>query len=196
LLKVLDMPHTLLMSLEQFTAVSAHLLESQREQVGFVFARVTANGEGVQFTAADSYLCEPADYDHAAVDHVQLTDEAQQRIIKTAWDSGCALVELHSHPFVIPRAKELAFQPTACFSPYDARGLAEFAPHVQWRLKGKPYAAIVFGPRDFDALVWPTRGVRPERLDRLQAGERVMRPTGLTLAAPRLLELLESEARP
>jgi hypothetical protein len=190
------MPHALIMTVEQLTAIHARLLESQGEQVGFVFARVTANEEGVEFTAADLYLCEPADYDHVAIDHVQLTDEAQGRIIKTAWDSGYALVELHSHPFVIPRPKELAAPPTACFSPYDASGLAEFVPHIQWRLKGQPYAAVVFGPRDFDALVWPRRGVRPEPLDRLQAGERVMRPTGLTLAAPRLLQLLESEARP
>jgi len=183
------------MSSEQLTAVQAHLLESQEEQVGFVFARVNVNEEGVEFTAADLYLCEPADYDRQAIDHVQLTDEAEGRIIKTAWDKGCALVELHSHPFVALRTEESALQPIACFSPYDARGLAEFVPHVQWRLKGQPYAAVVFSPRDFDALVWPTRGGRPEPLDRLQAAERVMRPTGRTLTCPKLQHLLGMEAR-
>lgn len=184
------MLHSLLLSTDQLTSLRTHLLGSDEEQAAFVFARVERSDRGVAFTGAEVYLCKAEDYDDRSVGHVELTDEAESRIIKVAWDARCALVEAHSHPLPGSRASTGALHEGTRFSPYDIRGLTEFVPHIQWRLKGLPYAALVFGPTDFDALVWPSRAIGPEPLHELRAGSRVERPTGCTLASPYLLELL------
>jgi hypothetical protein len=45
-------------------------------------------------------------------------------------------------------------------------GFQEWVPHIMWRLRQRPYVAVVVTPDSFDALVW-------------QAGDQVMRPRGL-----------------
>jgi hypothetical protein len=66
------------------------------------------------------------------------------RVIKLAHERNAILLEVHSHPSGQP----------ACFSPADIFGLVEFVPHIRWRLKGKPYAALVFGRNSVDGLAW------------------------------------------
>lgn len=176
------MTNVLFLEPEMLDKLRNHLLSGDGEQVAFIFAEATSTEEsGVWLSALELHLCTADDYDSSAFDHISLTDEAQQSIVKRAWDRRVALVELHSHP------ESLA---PACFSPFDARGLSEFAPHVRWRLKGQPYAALVFGPSDFDSLVWRTTGKGPELLY-LDLGARLS-PTGRTLAVPQLAALLES----
>ena len=76
--------------------------------------------------------------------HVTLADEVRPRLIKTAWDSGHCLIEAHSHG---PRGP-------AEFSRSDLLGFDDWVPHVRWRLRGRPYAALVVAGRSWDALAW------------------------------------------
>lgn len=156
----------------EYGAVRRHLLQNRLEQVAFVFAQAEATGDGVHFRADDYYLVPPEDFDVQSEFHVSLTDEAQARIIKMAWDRRAALVDIHSHPRGGPRVK---------FSPSDLAGFGDFVPHVRWRLKGQPYLALVVAPSSFDALVWST-GADVEPLAALEAGRRTHLPTNLTLA--------------
>lgn len=176
------MANVLIITPERYAELSQHLLAGREEQVAFIFASTSESSGGVVFQSVEHYLCRPGDYDDQARYHVELTDEAQARIIKIAWDRRVALVELHSHPML---------DAAAAFSSYDVRGLSEFVPHIRWRLKGQPYAALVLGPHSFDALVWRTGVGNPETLLHLEVGEQHLRPTNRTFLAPDLFALLK-----
>jgi hypothetical protein len=112
--------------------------------------------------------------------HVTLTDEMRPQIIKWASDAGASLVEAHSH----------GDTDLACFSPSDLCGLQEWVPHLWWRLRGWPYAAIVTTGEAFDAIAWIDGPDRPEQIHHLQIiGDGVRTATALTL--PRLHDLKE-----
>ena len=72
-------------------------------------------------------------------------------------------LEVHSHLGKYP----------AEFSGSDYYGFEEFVPHVRWRLKGQPYAAIVFTKKDADGFVWLDRGNRPYRLRGIEIDGRI-----------------------
>jgi len=46
------------------------------------------------------------------------------------------------------------------FSPSDIAGFREFVPHIHWRLKGKPYGAVVVAPASIDAALWEENALR------------------------------------
>src|SRR5205823_8524054 len=122
-------------------------LQNRNEQVAFLFANVDIGQGATIFRPADSYLAQRSDFDVHAAFHVALTDEARAQIIKQAWDSGTSLVEFHSHPHDCSRTM---------FSPTDLLGLEQFVPHCWWRLRGRPYLAVVVAHQSFDALAWIT----------------------------------------
>lgn len=166
------MAHELTIGRDAFDEIRRHLLKGHDEQAAFVFAEIDAVGGDLLFTAVDHYLAGPEDFEYQSGYHIALTDEALGRTIKMAWDRRSALVELHSHPD--PRFP-------IGFSPSDMSGLEQVVPHVRWRLRGKPYLAIVVGPLGFDALVWNGDGKNPEPLERIVVGTEALRPSGLTL---------------
>jgi hypothetical protein len=94
-------------------------------------------------------------------------------MIKRAHDLNASVIELHSHPF----------SKHAEFSPSDLSGFSEFIPHVWWRLKGRPYAAIVLAPTGFDSLAWLENPTTPNGLLQIQAGSTLITPTGFTYSA-------------
>ena len=147
-----------------------HLLDSDSEQVAFAFAEAICSEDGVIFRVVDVYLVPPNELLTQHAYHISLTDEAQAKIIKAAWDARSALIEFHSH---------LDFRFSARFSPSDLDGLDTFVPHVRWRLKGQPYLAVVVAPSGFDALVW--RKVDPEALDCIDVGCHSLKPTNSTI---------------
>lgn len=102
--------------------------------------------------------------------HFELTDETSARVIKRAHDLGASLVEFHSHtgPW------------RAAFSPSDQLGFQEFVPHVWWRLKGKPYLAIVVTQTDFDGLAWTVGPKTPQHLDGIVVEGTVFAATQLS----------------
>jgi hypothetical protein len=168
------MRHSLALTVDMYDKLRAHLLQSSEEQVAFIFAETIDSGDGVIFLARDVYLVVRDELLVQEHYHVSLTDDAQAKIIKMAWDRRLALVEVHSHPRVDGGAQ---------FSPSDLWGFDEFVPHVRWRLRGSPYLAVVVGPSDFDALVW--RDHSPEPLASIQVDDSVFEPTGMTLQALR-----------
>ena len=104
-------------------------------------------------------------------EYLEMADATRARLIKRAHDLGASLVEMHSHPGPWP----------AAFSPSDRMGLKETVPHMWWRLKGRPYLAIVVAPSDFDALLWLDNPHVPRPLDGVLAGKRLLRPTNKSL---------------
>ena len=103
--------------------------------------------------------------------HLTLRDGVRAEAIKWAWDNDSCLVEAHSH----------GANRSACFSPSDVSGLDEWVPHLWWRLRGRPYAAIVIAGDTFDALAWIDGANKPEQVAHLAADNELHRPTALTL---------------
>jgi hypothetical protein len=104
--------------------------------------------------------------------HLVLRDDTRAEIIKWAWDSGASLVEVHSHDFGLAR-----------FSPSDLDGLEDWVPHLWWRLRGRPYGAIVIDGETIDALAWIDDDHTPEQvIDLTVEGGEVVASTELTLA--------------
>ncbi len=151
--------------------VKRFLLQNEQEQVVFLLFSHFYEEDKVIFEIKDTYLV-PQDELNGSSYSVKLKDDAQAKIIKWAWDKGLALGEIHSHPF--------SRQATA-FSYSDIAGLKEFVPHVWWRLKNKPYFAMVFGKKDYDALVWLNNPNAPQRVEGILIGDVLLKPTNQTI---------------
>lgn len=149
-----------------------HLLKGWREEAAFLFAEIREDRDETMILARESYLVRAEEFAGHSGYHVALKDEVQQRIIKRAWDTERALVELHVHHGTWP----------AAFSAVDVEGLLAFAPHVVWRLR-RPYLALVVAESSFDALFWPSKDSLPLALDEMHVDEKTLRPTLRTLAA-------------
>lgn len=157
---------------DQYERLRAHL-RGHLEQVAFTLAEFDAQSH--VFAIKELIVVEGDALDDQRVDYIELGDDVQRAIIKRAWDSGLCLVEAHSH----------GDRGYAAFSRADEIGFAEWVPHLWWRLKGRPYAAIVMaGPEDFDAIAWVDGADLPEQVTHLDViGGARLRPTGMTLKA-------------
>ncbi|MFQ5803614.1 MAG: hypothetical protein ACE5JQ_12025 [Candidatus Methylomirabilales bacterium] len=165
---------------EVYTALQAHLLpaDSETEEAAFVFAHGAMDEGETVFRYAEWLAITPEGFVQRSEGYLELTDETRARVIKRAHDLGASIAEFHSHPF----------PGRAAFSLSDRAGLTEFVPHALWRLKGRPYIAVVVAPTSFDGLVWSPDAKTPRRLDGIMVGGRVLRPTGLTLRRWRLID--------
>lgn len=173
----------------EWDALRSHLLQNDVEQAAIAFARpvgrkdasgdaVWADGPGSRvLQVVETYCCTEADFSFQSAFHIALTDEAQARLIKRAWDLRAAFVELHSH--VGFDSKSAA--PVAAFSPSDLSGFEEFVPHVRWRLRGAPYVAIVVTGAEFDAMVWDGESKLPMALVAVDVDGEALTPSGRTL---------------
>ena len=142
------------------------------ERVAFIFAAVSKTNDSIRLQFREWYPVKPDEYEYQSLWYVELKDEMCPKVIKMAFDLDASIVELHSHPYSRP----------AGFSFSDLAGFDEFVPHVWWRLKGKPYAAIVFSHSDFDALIWIDDPRTPQQLTEIIVGEEHLYPNGLTLS--------------
>ena len=149
----------------QFCQLKTHLIPPRHEveQVAFLFVTPCQSSGILRLVCEDISCCAPDDLDHQSAYHVSLKDETKASLIKKAHDTGCALVELHSH---IGKA-------SAQFSPSDYFGFEEFVPHVRWRLKGAPYAALVMTERDMDGFIWAGQGTTAARLQGIEVDGRL-----------------------
>jgi len=154
-----------------FDDLLTHLLPpgSEREEAAFLFVRPIAD-EGT-FEVVEWANLEPADFDTQAGDYLELADETRARLIKRAHDLDASLVEMHSHPGPYP----------AAFSFADRRGLKDTVPYMWWRLRKRPYFAVVVAPTGFDALAWLTNPNVPQPLGAIQSGDRRFCPTNNSL---------------
>ncbi|OCK55072.1 Mov34/MPN/PAD-1 family protein [Bradyrhizobium sp. LMTR 3] len=151
----------------------AHLLpsDSEEEQAAFLFARAVRSDHQVTFEVAETRKLGPGDFIVQQEDYLELADETRAKLIKRAHDLDTSLVELHSHPGPWP----------AGFSYADRLGLQETVPHMWWRLKKRPYLAIVVAKSGFDALLWLDNPKVPRPLDGIVEGSRVLKPTNFSL---------------
>ena len=156
-----------------YEEVWAHLLieGAQPESAGFIFAVPGSRDGDIQvFEHVEWYPVPPDGFVERSWYHLELTGEVSGSIIKRAHDLGASIVEFHSH---------LGTQPAA-FSHTDQRGLREFVPHVWWRLRKKPYFAVVVTHNDFDGLAWISDPKKPQRLDGIIVGDKLLEPTRLS----------------
>jgi hypothetical protein len=141
-------------------------LECRPEQVGFFLAEYDTDARAFDLRAWRGVPRDGLDYQSDV--HVELSDAAQAAVIQWAWESGLALVEAHSHRWGPAR-----------FSGSDFAGFADWVPHVRWRLRRRPYAALVLAPGTLDGLAWID--AEPERVDRVVLGDRTtLECTGLS----------------
>jgi proteasome lid subunit RPN8/RPN11 len=146
-------------------------LNALEERAAFLFVSSKRTDHQVVFGVLDSYQAGTADLVSQSDGYLELGDEARAKLIKRAHDLGASLVEIHSHPGPWPAAFSLA----------DRVGLRETVHHMWWRLKGRPYLALVFAQNDFDAFVWLDHPKFPRLLDGLLVGERRLLPTNNSL---------------
>lgn len=153
-------------------AVMSHLLPRRlvAEEAAFLYARGHSEDGAETFQFVEWSPVPPSGFLSRSRIHLELTDEMRATAIKRAHDLDASLVELHSHVARSP----------AEFSPSDLLGFREFVPHVWWRLKGKPYLAIVVSRASFDGLAWRVDPKTPERLDGIVVGSLILRPTRLS----------------
>ena len=70
------------------------------------------------------------------------------------------------------------------FSASDMYGFSDYVPHCRWRLRGRPYLAVVVSPRSVDALAWIGVGGEPIGLDAINvAGGETIGPTNQTITS-------------
>lgn len=147
----------------------AHLLtESAEECVAFFLAELI----GEDLRLVDVRPMGVGDFAGRSDAHVQLADHVRPELVAWAWERDLSLVEAHTHVDGDP----------ACLSPTDIRGLGEWVPHLRWRLRGRPYAALVFAQATIDAVGWNGVSHTPEGVGALEIDgqpPRVM--TGLSL---------------
>jgi proteasome lid subunit RPN8/RPN11 len=149
-------------------------LQGHVEQVGFFLANYGADERSL--TLREFRAIPPEGFETQTDYHVTLKDEIRPEIIQWATTAEACLVEAHSH-----------VEGPAAFSSSDIMGFDEWVPHVRWRLRARPYAAIVLAEDTFDAVAWIDRGEIPEQVDRLEVDSAIHRATALTL--PRWREL-------
>ena len=155
-----------------YREVQAHLLpsDSHSEEVGFLFVKHLSQDDGQVFEFLEWQPIPPEGFVGRSYAHLELTDEARAAVIKRAHDLDASIAEFHAHTGPWP----------AAFSASDLLGFREFVPHVWWRLRGKPYVAVVVTRKDFDALAWLTDPHTPQRLDGIEVDGSQLKPTGLS----------------
>lgn len=160
-----------------YRALLEHLLpmRCRNEQAAFMYTKVDSCNGDVFLRFLDWEAMSTEDLLSGSEYYLELADTARARIIKRAHDLKASIVEWHSHPWHC----------RAAFSMTDLSGFREFVPHVWWRTKGRPYAAVVVALNDFDALAWTEDPRRPRRVDALHVGSSVFFPTGLTIGQGR-----------
>ena len=145
-------------------------LRGRIEQVGFFLADFDV--ERHAFVLREWRPMLPAAFEVQSAFHVTLCDEVRPQIIKWAWDADACLVEVHSH----------GEEGVARFSPSDIWGFDEWVPHVRWRLRSRPYVAVVTAGDSFDALAWLDGTPGPSQIEQLEIDGHVCRATSRTLA--------------
>lgn len=148
-----------------------NLENSLTEEAGFMLAKAGINGQQLTLEFIEWMPLRNGDFQSKLGDYLELANETRAKLIKLAHDKTACLVEFHSHPGPYP----------AMFSYADKVGLEEFVPHVRWRLKGRPYVAVVVAASGFDALVWSDNSSQPNALSAIETEKLHMMPTNLTL---------------
>jgi hypothetical protein len=154
-----------------YDAMLRHLLPAtaEVEQAAFMFVQPDTAMPGV-FKLIEWFGVPPEGFVVQLPYHFELTDETRATMIKRAHDLQASVVEVHSH---IGHWKPQ-------FSPSDWSGFEELLPHMWWRLKGRPYFAVVVTTQGIDAFAWLLSPDTPERLGGLQVGDKLIEPSQIS----------------
>lgn len=142
--------------------------EKRTEQVAFLFLAQTEPGV---FETRDIFVVPKEDLVDESDAHAEVSNRVLALVFKKAANENFSLCEIHSHPFSKTGTR---------FSPSDRAGFAEFVPHVWWRLRKRPYCAVVLGRKDCDALIWIKDPNHPDSVSAIDFGDRTWRPTNLS----------------
>ena len=132
-------------------------MKSGPERVAFL--RCAWSSKRRQFRVKETRVLPSGDA--SARTHVSISDEQRIEILSWASSNDDALIEAHSHGTMADPAR---------FSGYDIDELANWVPHVRWRLSLRPYAALVFGGATFDGLAWIDDVSDPQSIHSLKIG--------------------------
>lgn len=166
-----------------YRRLNEHLLpkRARTEQAAFLLCNY-ATDEAV-FNCLEAMLIQHRQFAIHSAFHLELDDSTRAQVIKAAHDHQCSLVEVHSHPF----------SGTAEFSGSDFDGLSDFVPHVWWRLRYRPYGALVVTPTSIDGLAWIDGPESPECIHAIEVGGRIVPTTGLSFRS--LAEIYDDTIR-
>jgi hypothetical protein len=146
------------------------------EHVGFFLADYDS---GERRFKLDEWIAIPSEgFEFQSSYHVSLTDETIALVLGRATAAECSLVEVHSH----------LGEAGAEFSPSDIFGLREWVPQMRWRLRQRPYAAMVWEEHSFDALAWIETSGAEQVTEISVSGSEAIPATGLTLVELRRQE--------
>jgi hypothetical protein len=171
---VLDVESVLEAKAADYAALRKHLLPGGSvigEEAAFGFVRPVSRPRVPTFEFVEWLLVPRSGHAQSSDIYLELSDEIRSGVIKRAHDLEASLVEFHSHPF----------PGRAAFSGFDLEGLADFVPHVRWRLRGRPYFALVVSPTGFDGLAWLGEAKAALTLGGIAVGGQLFRPTGESL---------------
>jgi len=163
---------TLELSRSVYRAMWKHLLPRRlrNEEAAFCFARPVEGQEGM-YEVIDWRRILPSEFEYQSGYHLELGDQVRAEIIKQAHDLNASIIEFHSHLFEGPPE----------FSGSDIQGFGETVPHCLWRLKGRPYLAVVVSKGGFDGLAWFTKAGPPVQLGHIRVGGTRLDASGKTL---------------
>lgn len=157
------------------SAIWTHLLASRNHKISeeacFGLAKMEHTNGLTTFKLFEWIPLGQTDFIQQSEYYLELSHESRAKVIKLAFDNNASLIEFHSHPSAYH----------ATFSKSDVFGLREFVPHVWWRLKKRPYMAIVVSPFEFDALVWLKNPIIPVALNHINVSGQLMRPSNRTI---------------
>lgn len=139
--------------------VRAHLFQSNLEQGAFLMANVELNKKRICFDVVDVYLVPKEGWQVQHEVYLEMKDSERAKIMNLARQGGYAVIDCHSHPDSDSRV---------AFSPSDRLGITDFAAYAKWKLDGKPFAAMVWGERSVDAVIWWGDFLQPELVDEVQ----------------------------
>lgn len=125
---------------ELFDELLSHL--ERPEEVAFMLADPPTNG---CFRIRDLRIISCKRHLDDSTDRANLDDSIRSEVIQWAWETDACLVEAHSHG--------RWFLPVQ-FSGFDLDQFVDWVPHVRWRLRGRPYAALVTAGTQLDGLAW------------------------------------------
>jgi hypothetical protein len=129
------------------------------EEAAFCYAR-PLQGQSGTYEVIGCRRILPGEFAFQSDYHIELRDDVRAEIIKRAHDLDASIVEFHSHVFGGPPE----------FSWSDVSGFRETVPHCLWRLKGKPYFAVVVSKGGFDGLAWFAKEEGARQLEWIRSG--------------------------
>lgn len=148
-----------------------HLFSGEVEQVAFGYARLSSLHSDEVCHILEFEFLSAGEFIFQSSYHIEVHPEVLARVIKKSFDMDACVVEFHSHRSSLP----------ARFSMTDMSGFNEVVPHVLWRLRDKPYMAIVLHETSFDGLLWKPGDTDPGQLDGIRVDQTLLSPTALTL---------------